>query len=141
MRFSSPGFLGKERGCEPSALHAKLFEEGRSNDPGAVDESVRVQQRTADDRDENDGEAAAEDLRGIADDRPACHGAEIGDDLGDCDLVGGKAELVLKHGGVEILGAVRHEVEAGHEENLYGVSDGALLELKVGCCGTYHISE
>lgn len=37
--------------------------------------------------------------------------------MGDGDLVGGEVELVGEHGWVKILGSVRHEVEAGHEEN------------------------
>jgi hypothetical protein len=107
----------------PSALHAKLLKISRRDDPSAIDKGVRVQQRATNYGDENDGEAAAEDLRGIADDGAAGHGAEVGDDLGDGDVVGGEAELVLQHGGIEVLGAVGHEVEAGHEQDLRGLSE------------------
>jgi len=129
-----PGFQGQRLGgrgkYEPSALHAKLLEKGGSDDFRIIDESIRVQQRTPDNRHENDGEAAAEDLRGVADDGAAGHGAEVCDDLGDGDCVGGEAELVLEHGGVEILGPMGHEVEAGHEDDLCRLSEWGLLGIE-----------
>ena len=48
----------------PGALDAELFEEGRGADGGGAGEGVRIEEDTADDRDDDDGEAAAEDLGG-----------------------------------------------------------------------------
>ena len=101
----------------PSALHAELFEKSRRHDFLAADESVRIEQSAADDGDENDAESSAEDLRRVADDGAAGHGAEVGDDLRDGDGVGGEIVLVFDHERVEVLGAVGHEIEAGHEED------------------------
>ena len=46
----------------PCALHAKLFEEGGGNDGLGRSKGVGVEESTADDRDEDDGESATEDL-------------------------------------------------------------------------------
>ena len=124
----------------PSTLHAKLLKVSRRDDLGAVGESIRVQEGTSDDGDENDGEAAAEDLRSIADDGATGHGAEVGDNLGDGDLVGGEAELVLQHGRVEVLGAVGHEVEACHQEDLCRVS-GFLGQNEICHVVTMYVSK
>lgn len=101
----------------PCALHAELLEEGGRYDLLVADEGVRVEQRAADDGDEDDAEAAAEDLRGVPDHGPAGHGAEVGHDLRHGDGVGGEAVLVFDHEWVQVLGAVGHEVEACHEED------------------------
>lgn len=77
----------------PCALHAELLEEGGRDDGFATGVGVRVQQGTADDRDEDYGEAAAEDLGGVADHGTAGHGAEVCDYLGYGHGVG--AEVVL----------------------------------------------
>lgn len=59
------------------------------------------------------------------------------DILGDSDLGSREIVLVLQHGRVEILGAVRHEVEAGHEQDQVGQQqpvplDGDLALLDKG---------
>lgn len=123
-----------DRNNTPSALHAELLEEGSRHDGFVLDKGVGVQQGTADDGDDDDGEPTAEDLTRPAAEGTAGEGAEVGDNLGDCDGVGGEAELVGEHGWIEVLGAVGlfdslaglhfcrggwtyHEVEAGHEQD------------------------
>lgn len=90
----------------PSALHAELLEEGRRHDGFGMHKGIGVQQGTADDGDGDDGEPAAKDLTRPAAEGTTGQGAEIGDDLGDGDGVGGEFELVRQHGGVEVLRAV-----------------------------------
>lgn len=101
----------------PSALDAELLEEGGSGNAVVADKSVGVEEGAADDAAGHDGEAAAKELAQVADGGAADDGAEVGDDLGDGDHVGGEAELVAEHDGVDVLAAVGHEVEAGHEED------------------------
>ena len=101
----------------PRTLHAELFEESGSDDSLAANEAVRVQKRAAEDRDDDNAEATTEHLRQVAHGGSTGHSAEIGDDLGDGDGVGGELVLVLQHGRVEILGAVGHEVEPGHQQD------------------------
>lgn len=90
----------------PCALHAELLEEGSRHDGFVVHEGIGVQQGTTDDGDDDDGEAAAKDLTRPAAEGTAGQGTEVGDDLGDGDGVGGEAELVRQHGGIEVLRAV-----------------------------------
>lgn len=90
----------------PGALYHELLEEGGGHDGFVFDEGVGVEEGAADDADDDYGEAAAEDLTGPAAEGAAGEGAEVGDDLGDCDAVLGEIELVAEHGGVEILGAM-----------------------------------
>ena len=111
----------------PGALDAELFEKGRGYDFGVADVRVGVEDGAADDGDDNDGEAPAEDLRAVADDRAACHGAEVGDDLGDGDGVSGELVLILQHERIEVLGTVGHEVESGHEEDKVDKEEPVLL--------------
>ena len=101
----------------PRALHAELLEEGGGDDGVRGGEGIRIEQGAADDAHNDDAEAAAEDLAAVADQSAAGHGTEIGDDLRDSDSVGAEAELIGKHGWVEILRAVGHEVEAGHQKD------------------------
>ena len=101
----------------PCALHAELFKEGRGHDGFIADKGVGIQQSSADDADEDDGKASAEDLAAEADDRTSRHGTQICDHLGDGDGIGGKVVLVLNHEWVDVLTAMRHEVEAGHEQD------------------------
>lgn len=101
----------------PGTLDAELFEKGGGHDFLVADEGVRVEKEAADDGDDDDGETAAEDLAAVAYDCAAGHGAEVGDDLGDRDGGGGEVVLVLDHEGVDVLGAVGHEVEARHHEH------------------------
>lgn len=119
----------------PGALDAELLEKGGGHDGVGADKGVRVEEGATDDAAADDAEAAADGLGEEADDGAAGHGAEVGDDLGNGDLVGREVELVLQHGRVEILAAVAHEVEAGHEEDEVGEEhpvladgDAALLE-------------
>ena len=101
----------------PCALDTELFEEGSGHDFLAANKGVWVEQGTADDGHENDAEASAEYLGGVADYSAAGHGAKIGDYLSYSDGIGREIVLVLDHEGVEVLGAVGHEIEACHEEN------------------------
>ena len=101
----------------PRALDAKLLEESSGHDALVGHERVRVQQSTADDADEDDAEATAEDGGAVPNHCSAADGPEVGHDLRDGDGVGREVVLVGDHGGVEVLRAVRHEVEAGHKEH------------------------
>ena len=98
-------------------LYTELLEEGCCDDGVRGGEGVRIEQGAADDAHNDDAEAAAEDLAAVADQSAAGHGSEVGDDLCDSDSVGAEAELIGKHGWVEILRAVGHEVEAGHQKD------------------------
>jgi len=108
-----------DRNNTPSALDAELFEKGGCDDGFGRGESIRVEESTADDGDEDYTEATTEDLGGVANYGAAGHGAEIGDHLGYGYGVGGEVVLVGQHRWVEILRAVRHEIESSHEEKLY----------------------
>ena len=54
----------KERGNLPSTLDTELLEESGGDDSAAAGEAVGVEEETADDGDDNDGEAPAEGLGG-----------------------------------------------------------------------------
>lgn len=112
----------------PSTLHCELLEERGGPDILGAQEGVRVQQGTADNANDNDCQAAADRLADEAADGTASQGAEVGNDLCDGDLCLGEAELVLNHGGVEILAAVAHEVEAGHQQDQVDEQQPVLLE-------------
>jgi hypothetical protein len=112
----------------PGALNAELLEEGRGDDGVAAGEGVGVQQRAAEDTHDDNAQPAAEDGRAIANECAARHGAEVGDDLGDGDAVGAEVVLVAQHRRVQVLAAVGHEIEAGHEENHVDEQDPVLLE-------------
>ena len=101
----------------PCALHTKLLKVGRGHDLFVANEAIRVQYCTTDDRDEDNREAASEDLGGVPDEGTARHSAEISDHLCDGDGIGGEVVLVLQHGRVDILRTVGHEVEASHEKD------------------------
>lgn len=90
----------------PCSLDAELLEECGSDDGVAAGEGIWVEQSTADDTDEDDGETTAEDLRAVSDYRSSSHGAEVGNDLCYGHCVGAEIELVLEHNGIEILRAV-----------------------------------
>ena len=83
-----------DRDDAPGALDAELREEGGGDDGVGGGVRVRVEEGAADDTHDDDGEAAAEDLGGVADDGPAAHGAEVRDDLDDGDGVCGFRVLV-----------------------------------------------
>lgn len=104
----------------PGALDAELLEKGGGHDGLVADEAVGVQQGAANDAAEHDAEAAADRLAAEADDGAARHGAQVGDDLRHRHSRLAEAELVLEHGRVQILRAVAHEVEAGHEQHEVG---------------------
>lgn len=78
----------------PGALDAKLLEEGGGDNGFTAGVGVGVEQGASDDRDEDYGEAATEDLGAVADDCAAGHGAEIGDYLSYGHGVGAEAVLV-----------------------------------------------
>ena len=90
----------------PGALHAELLEEGCRDDALATDEGVRVQKGAAENGDDDDGEAATEDLRRVTDERAACHGTEIGYDLSNGDGICREIVLVRQHRRVQILRSV-----------------------------------
>jgi len=95
-----------DRDHAPGALDAELLEEGGGDDGVAGGVSVWIQKRAADDRDEDYGEAAAEDLRAVPDYGAARHGAEVRYYLRDGHGVRAEIVLIGQHGWVEILGAV-----------------------------------
>ena len=112
----------------PGALDAELLEEGCGDDGVAAGEGVGVEQRAAEDAHDNDAQPATEDGGTVADECAACHSAEVGNDLSDGDTVGTEVVLVAQHRRVQILAAVGHEVEAGHEEDHVDEQDPVLLE-------------
>lgn len=101
----------------PGALDTELLEEGYCCDLFGTDECVGVEEAAADDANEDYGEAAPEDLGAVPYGRAACHSPKISNNLSDCDGVWGEAVLILEHGGVEILRAMGHEIEAGHQKD------------------------
>ena len=64
-----------DRDDTPCALHAELLEESCSHDFVAARERIGVEQSAANNGDEDNAEAAAKDLGGVADESAACHGA------------------------------------------------------------------
>lgn len=101
----------------PGALDAELLEKGGSHDGGVVHKGVWVEQGAANNAAADDAESTADGLAQEADKGSASHGAQVGNNLRNGDLVGAEGELVGQHGRVEILAAVAHEVEAGHEQD------------------------
>lgn len=101
----------------PGALDAELLEEGGGHDGGVVDKRVGVEQGAADNAAADDAEATADGLAQETNKRSSSHGAQVSHNLRDGDFVGAEAELVGQHGRVQILAAVAHEVEAGHEQD------------------------
>ncbi len=112
----------------PCALDAELLEEGGGGDVVVSDKGVWVEEETANDGHGDDAEPSAEDLGAVTNHRAAGHGAEVSDDLSDGDGVGAEVELVGQHGGVEVLGAVGHEVESRHEEDEVDEQDPVAAE-------------
>lgn len=112
----------------PGALDAELLEEGGGHDGGIVHESVWVEQRAADNAAADDAESTADGLTQETNNRSTSHGAQVGHNLRDGDLVGAEVELVGQHGRVQILAAVAHEVEAGHEQDEVGQQQPVALE-------------
>lgn len=130
----------------PGSLDAKLLKEGGCNNTMVGHERVRIKEGTANNTHHHDTKTAAKYLRGKPDNSTTKHGAKIGNDsvdvsaskyylyvgyeqekfpdendvLGDRNFVCAKVILVLQHGRIEILGAMRHEVEASHEQNQIG---------------------
>src|SRR2546423_12890526 len=105
------------RNHAPGTLDTELLEEGSGNDPFVLNEGVRVQERATDDTDDDDAESAPEDLAAISNSGAAGNSTQVGNDLRHSDGVGREEELVRQHGWVEVLAAVGHEVEAGHEQD------------------------
>ena len=95
-----------DRDHAPRALDAELLEEGRRDDGLVAGKAVRIDQGAAHDAHDDDGQATAEDLRAVSDDRSPEDRAHIGHDLGNRHFIGAKAVLVRKHRGVQILRAV-----------------------------------
>lgn len=116
----------------PSALDAKLFEEGGGDDGVARREGVRVKESTSNHTHDHNAEASAEDGGAVANDGSAGDGTEVSHDLGDRDGIGGEVVLIREHGGVEILRAVGHEVEAGHEKDHVDEQKPMVLESYIG---------
>lgn len=106
-----------DRNDAPRALHAELLEKRGRHDPLVGNEGIRVEQRATNHTDRNDREASPEDLRYIPHHRPTRHGAQIRHNLGDGDGVRGEIVLVLEHEWVDVLRAVRHEIEPGHQQH------------------------
>lgn len=80
----------------PCALNTELLKECSGNDGFGGDKRIWVQESTANDADDNDGEATAKNLGAITDNSTSCHGAKIGNDLGYSDQVSAEAVLVLQ---------------------------------------------
>ena len=101
----------------PCALDAELFKECGRHDRFVANKGIGIQQSAANDADEDDGKSSTEDLATEADDCTSRHGTQIRYHLGDGHGIGGEVVLVLNHERVNILTAMRHEVEARHEQN------------------------
>mgnify|MGYP004500289211 CR=1 FL=1 len=112
----------------PRALDAELLEKRGRDDGVGADKGVRVQQRGADEAHDDDAEAAAEDGRAVADEGAAGHGAQVGNHLRHGHAVGREVVLVAEHRRVQVLRAVRHEVEPGHQEHHVHEQEPVLLE-------------
>lgn len=101
----------------PGALDAELLEKGGGHDGRVVHKSVWVEQSAADNAAADDAESTADGLAQETNERSSSHGTQVGHNLRNGDLVGAEGELVGQHGRVQILAAVAHEVEAGHEQD------------------------
>lgn len=112
----------------PSSLNAELLEESRSHDPLVADERVRVQQSSTNDGYEDDAEAPTESLGEIANGSTSADSTQVCNDLRYRHSVGGEVVLVRKHGRVEILRAVGHEVKARHQEDHVDEQDPVSLQ-------------
>lgn len=101
----------------PCALDAELLEERGGHDGFVSDEAVGVEERTAENAADHDAESSTDGLTAESNHGTASHCAEIGNNLGHSDGCFAEAKLVFEHSRVQVLRAVAHEVEAGHEEN------------------------
>lgn len=99
-----------DRNDTPCTLHAELFEECWSCHCRGAGEGVWIQQSTSNYADVDDREASAEALGEVSDNCAATYGSDIGDYLRDGDLVLIEPILVFKHGGIEVLRTMAHEV-------------------------------
>lgn len=112
----------------PGALDGELFEEGGGDDPLVGDESVGVEQGTTDDAHHDDTKPTTKDLGAESNNGTSGDGAHVGDNLRHGDLVCVESELVLEQCRVQILRAVRHEVEAGHEQDQVDENEPVTLQ-------------
>ena len=101
----------------PSSLHTELLEKGCGHDAFVADKCVWVEEGSADDGHDDDAEASAENLAAVAYHRTSCHGAKVGHDLRDGHRVGREVVLILQHQRVNVLRAMRHEIETGHQQD------------------------
>ena len=122
----------------PCALDTELFEEGGRDDALVTDEGVGVEEGATEYADDDDGEAATENLRGIADEGAAGHGAEIGDYLGYRYAVVGEIILVRQHRGVQILRSVGLTELAGINE--FTSSNELTMKLNPAIRRTMYVS-
>jgi hypothetical protein len=90
----------------PCTLYTKLHKKGSCNDPIITDIGVWVEHGGASYTHDDYAESSAEDLRRVAHYRATKHGAEVSNDLGDGDSVGGKVVLIFEHGRIEVLRTV-----------------------------------
>lgn len=98
-------------------LHAELLEKRSSSYLLRTHERIRIKQRPANNRNINNTKPPPQHLRQIPHRRTTSHSAQIRHDLRDRNRVGGELVFVFQQRGVQVLRAVRHEVEPGHEED------------------------
>jgi hypothetical protein len=91
----------------PSSLDTELLEEGSCDDFLVVYKGIWVQQGTSDDRDEDDAESTAKNLRAIPNYCPTSHSSKVCNNLSYCHSIGAEVVLVCKHGRIKVLGSMR----------------------------------
>ncbi|KAG7866132.1 hypothetical protein KL918_004121 [Ogataea parapolymorpha] len=101
----------------PGALDAKLQEKGARVDSSAFDERPWVQQRGTADAADEDRQTSADEVGKVADDNTAHESADVGHAVRHSGSVVRIVVQLRQHRRIQVLGAVRHEVEAGHEQH------------------------
>ncbi|KAG7844030.1 hypothetical protein KL941_004512 [Ogataea angusta] len=106
-----------DRNDTPGSLDAELQEKGAGVDSSALDERPRVQQSGAADAADEDRQTSADEVGEVADDDTAHKRADVGHAVRHGGPVLRVVVQLRQHRWVQVLGAVRHEVEAGHEQH------------------------
>ena len=83
-----------------------LLKESWCDDAFATNETVRIDQRAADNTGKDDTETTSEHLRKISNNSTSCHRAQVRNNLCYGDRVGREAVLVGQHRRIQILASV-----------------------------------
>ncbi|KAG7887644.1 hypothetical protein KL936_004341 [Ogataea polymorpha] len=116
----------------PGALDAKLQEKGPGVDSSAFDERPRVQQCGTADAADEDRETSADEVGEVADDNTAHKSADVGHAVRHSGPVVRIVVQLRQHRRIQVLGAVGHEVEAGHEQHKIDDHGPVVLESAGG---------